>query len=121
MKLSDIQKPDDIRNISYAECEQLAEEIRSKIICTVSNNGGHLSSNLGAVEITLALHRVFHTPEDKLVFDVGHQAYTHKLLTGRNENFDSIRCFGGLSGFPKCSESEHAAESDRSVLSSSAQ
>ena len=107
MKLSDIQKPDDIRNISYAECEQLAEEIRSKIICTVSNNGGHLSSNLGAVEITLALHRVFHTPEDKLVFDVGHQAYTHKLLTGRNENFDSIRCFGGLSGFPKCSESEH--------------
>ena len=107
MKLSEIKQPDDIRNLSYDECKSLAEEIRETIIRTVSHNGGHLSSNLGAVEITLALHRVFHTPEDKFVFDVGHQAYTHKLLTGRAAQFDSIRCYGGLSGFPKCSESEH--------------
>ncbi|MDD3213590.1 MAG: 1-deoxy-D-xylulose-5-phosphate synthase [Eubacteriales bacterium] len=107
MKLSQIQKPDDIRNLSYGECQELADEIRETIIHTVSSNGGHLSSNLGAVEITLALHRVFHTPEDKFVFDVGHQSYTHKLLTGRACRFDSLRCYGGLSGFPKCSESEH--------------
>ena len=107
MKLTEIKQPDDVRNLSYGECDQLAEEIRETIIKTVSQNGGHLSSNLGAVEITLALHRVFHTPEDKFVFDVGHQAYTHKLLTGRAEQFDSIRCYGGLSGFPKCAESEH--------------
>jgi len=107
LKLSEIKQPDDIRNLSYGECDALAEEIRETIIKTVSHNGGHLSSNLGAVEITLALHRVFHTPEDKFVFDVGHQAYTHKLLTGRADRFDSIRCYGGLSGFPKCAESEH--------------
>ena len=107
MKLSQIQCPDDIRSLSYEECGELAEEIRETIIRTVSHNGGHLSSNLGAVEITLALHRVFHTPEDQFVFDVGHQAYTHKLLTGRADRFDSLRCYGGLSGFPKCSESEH--------------
>ncbi len=107
MKLTDIQQPDDIRNLSYAECDRLAEDIRETIIRTVSKNGGHLSSNLGAVEITIALHRVFHTPEDKLVFDVGHQSYTHKLLTGRAARFNTLRCYGGLSGFPKCSESEH--------------
>ncbi len=107
MKLTQIKEPDDIRQLGYPECEQLAEEIRDTIIRTVSANGGHLSSNLGAVEITLALHRVFHTPEDKLVFDVGHQSYTHKLLTGRACRFDTLRRYGGLSGFPKCSESEH--------------
>ena len=107
MKLEQIKQPDDVRNLGYAECASLAEDIRSTIIKTVSHNGGHLSSNLGAVEITLALHRVFHTPEDQFVFDVGHQSYTHKLLTGRADRFDSIRCYGGLSGFPKCSESEH--------------
>ncbi len=107
MKLSDIKQPDDIRHIGYPECEKLAEEIRETIIRTVSKNGGHLSSNLGAVEITLALHRVFHTPEDQFVFDVGHQSYTHKLLTGRACRFDTLRCYGGISGFPKCEESPH--------------
>lgn len=107
MKLEQIEKPDDIRALPYVECESLAEEVRETIIRTVSKNGGHLSSNLGAVEITLALHRVFHTPQDKFVFDVGHQSYTHKLLTGRACRFDTIRRYGGLSGFPKCDESEH--------------
>ncbi len=107
MKLEQIEKPDDIRALTYDECETLAEEVRETIIRTVASNGGHLSSNLGAVEITLALHRVFHTPQDKFVFDVGHQSYTHKLLTGRACRFDTIRRYGGLSGFPKCDESEH--------------
>lgn len=107
MHLSQIKSPADIRALSLGECQQLADEIRAKIIQTVSQNGGHLSSNLGAVEITMALHRVFHTPQDKLVFDVGHQSYTHKLLTGRYDQFDTLRQYGGLSGFPKCSESEY--------------
>lgn len=107
MKLSQITCPDDIRGLTRAECEALADEVRETIIRTVACNGGHLSSNLGAVEITLALHRVFHTPQDKLVFDVGHQSYTHKLLTGRAQQFCTLRRYGGLSGFPKCEESEH--------------
>jgi 1-deoxy-D-xylulose-5-phosphate synthase len=107
LKLSEISMPDDIRRLGYRECERLAEEIRETIIRTVSQNGGHLSSNLGAVGITLALHRVFHTPEDQFVFDVGHQAYTHKLLTGRACRFDTLRRYGGISGFPKCEESPH--------------
>lgn len=106
-ELSQIRCPDDIRSLSNEECIELADDIRTKIIQTVSRNGGHLSSNLGVVEITMALHRVFHTPQDKIVFDVGHQAYVHKLLTGRYAAFDTLRTFGGLSGFPKCSESEH--------------
>ena len=94
MDLSQIISPDDIRNLSYEECEDLADDIRTKIIQTVSKNGGHLSSNLGIVEITLALHRVFHMPEDKIIFDVGHQTYTHKLLTGRyNEFHTPLRLF----------------------------
>ena len=105
MDLSQIISPDDIRNLSYEECEDLADDIRTKIIQTVSKNGGHLSSNLGIVEITLALHRVFHMPEDKIIFDVGHQTYTHKLLTGRYNEFHTLRTYGGLSGFPKRSES----------------
>jgi 1-deoxy-D-xylulose-5-phosphate synthase len=107
LKLEQIEKPDDIRALPYDQCAALAEEMRETIIRTVSKNGGHLSSNLGAVEITLALHRVFHTPQDKFVFDVGHQSYAHKLLTGRSCRFDTIRRYGGLSGFPKCDESEH--------------
>ena len=107
MKLFQIKQPGDIRTLTVNQCQELAEEVRETIIKTVSHNGGHLSSNLGAVEITLALHRVFHTPEDQFVFDVGHQSYTHKLLTGRAERFSSLRCYGGLSGFPKCDESEH--------------
>lgn len=105
--LSQIKEPADIRTLSCEECEELADDIRAKIIQTVSKNGGHLSSNLGAVEITLALHRVFHTPEDKLVFDVGHQTYAHKLLTGRYDSFDTLRTYGGLAGFPRRSESEY--------------
>ena len=99
-ELSQIKDPADIRGLSREECEELADDIRTKIIQTVSQNGGHLSSNLGMVEITLALHRVFDTPKDKILFDVGHQAYAHKLITGRYEAFDTLRTYGGLSGFP---------------------
>jgi len=107
IELSQIKNPSDIRSLNREECEELADDIRTKIIQTVSQNGGHLSSNLGVVEITLALHRVFNTPEDKIVFDVGHQTYVHKLLTGRYEAFDSLRTYGGLSGFPRRCESEY--------------
>ncbi len=107
MELSQIRNPSDIQSLSYAECDELAEQIRARIITTVSHNGGHLSSNLGAVEITLALHRAFHTPEDKIVFDVGHQSYAHKQLTGREPRFDTLRTYGGISGFPMTAESEH--------------
>ena len=105
--LSEIKSPEDIRKLSMEECEELADDLRTKIIQTVSQNGGHLSSNLGIVEITLALHRVFDTPDDKIVFDVGHQTYAHKLLTGRYERFDTLRTYGGLSGFPRRCESEY--------------
>ncbi|MFH1512937.1 MAG: 1-deoxy-D-xylulose-5-phosphate synthase [Bacillota bacterium] len=107
MDLSKIKNPTDILNLTTQECRQLAKEIRETIIHTVSENGGHLSSNLGAVEMTIALHRAFHTPKDRIVFDVGHQTYTHKLLTGRYEKFHTLRTYGGISGFPKCCESEH--------------
>lgn len=107
MDLSQIKTPEDIRGLSFEECEVLADDIRTKIIQTVSQNGGHLSSNLGIVEITLALHRVFHMPEDKIVFDVGHQTYPHKLLTGRYEQFHTLRTYGGISGFPRKCESEY--------------
>ena len=107
IRLPDIRQPSDIRDLSVAECMELADDIRTKIIQTVSQNGGHLSSNLGVVEITMALHRVFDAPRDKIVFDVGHQAYVHKLLTGRFEQFDTLRQFGGISGFPRYEESEY--------------
>ena len=107
VSLAQIREPADIRQLNLEECEELADDIRAKIIQTVSQNGGHLSSNLGAVEITLALHRVFQTPKDKIVFDVGHQTYTHKLITGRFEQFDTLRCYGGIAGFPRRSESEY--------------
>ena len=106
-ELSHIHQPSDIRGLNREECEELADDIRTKIIQTVSQNGGHLSSNLGIVEITLALHRVFDTPKDKIVFDVGHQTYAHKLLTGRYHSFDTIRTYGGISGFPRRCESEY--------------
>lgn len=105
--LSQIKDPSDIRPLSVEECEELADDIRTKIIQTVAQNGGHLASNLGAVEITLALHRVFDTPRDKIIFDVGHQSYTHKLLTGRYNAFDSLRTYGGIAGFPRRTESEY--------------
>ncbi len=107
MDLSQIKQPSDIAGLTVQECRQLAKEIRETIIHTVSENGGHLSSNLGTVEMTIALHRAFHTPKDQIVFDVGHQTYAHKLLTGRYGKFHTLRTYCGLSGFPKCCESEH--------------
>ncbi|MBI5584839.1 MAG: 1-deoxy-D-xylulose-5-phosphate synthase [Deltaproteobacteria bacterium] len=101
--------PEDLKRLSLPELKQLAEEIRRTIIETVSKNGGHLAPNLGVVELTLALHRVFNSPEDKIVWDVGHQCYTHKLLTGRRDRFSTLRQLGGLSGFPKREESPHDA------------
>jgi len=105
--LSGIDHPDRLKELSPEQLEQLAEEIRQYIIQTVSTNGGHLASNLGVVELTLAMHRVFRSPRDKFVWDVGHQCYTHKLLTGRAERFTTLRKKDGLSGFPKRDESEH--------------
>lgn len=104
--LDRIQKPNDIKTISKREYEALAAEIRAFLIDRVSEQGGHLASNLGAVELTMALHLVMDFPEDKLIFDVGHQAYTHKLLTGRKDAFETLRTFGGMSGFPKRAESD---------------
>ena len=102
-----IQSPADLRALNDDELAALAAEIRELIIEAVSRNGGHLASNLGTVELTVALHRVFESPVDQIVWDVGHQAYAHKILTGRADRFDTIRRDGGLSGFPKRSESEH--------------
>lgn len=105
--LENITTPKDVKNLSNQQMETLAEEIRSKIIDTVSKNGGHLGSNLGLVETTLMLHKYFDVPKDKIVFDVGHQCYTHKLLTGRYERFDSLRTGEGISGFTNRFESEY--------------
>ena len=96
--LENIRSPQDIKNMSVKELNDLAAEIRTKIIGTVSKTGGHLGSNLGLVETTLVLHKLFDFPSDKLLFDVGHQCYTHKLLTGRLERFDTLRQSGGISG-----------------------
>ena len=106
MILDKIKKPNDIHKIALADFPQLAEEIRNFLLESVSKTGGHLASNLGVVELTLALHNVLDFPEDKLIWDVGHQAYTHKILTGRKEEFKTLRKEGGLSGFPKRSESD---------------
>jgi 1-deoxy-D-xylulose-5-phosphate synthase len=105
--LDTIQLPSDIKKLSVAELESLAQEIRETLIQTLSKTGGHLGPNLGVVELTLAMHYVFDTPADKFVFDVSHQAYIHKLLTGRRERFETIRQPGGLNGFMLRSESEH--------------
>ena len=105
MILEQIQKENDIQKISPKDYDLLASEIRSFLIEKISETGGHLGSNLGAVELTMALHLVLHMPEDKIIWDVGHQAYTHKLLTGRRDGFDSLRKYGGMSGFPKRKES----------------
>ena len=105
--LDQINSPQDLKELSVEELPQLAQEIREKIIAVVSRVGGHLASNLGAVELTIALHYVFDSPEDKIVWDVGHQSYTHKLLTGRKERFHTLRSYQGISGFPKKDESEH--------------
>ena len=106
MILEKIKEANDVKKLSLSECEQLAQEIRDFLIQSLSETGGHLASNLGVVEMTIALHRFLHFPEDKLVWDVGHQAYTHKILTGRKEQFATLRKTGGLSGFPKRKESD---------------
>lgn len=105
--LHTINSPDDLKKLPAASLDALACEIRRFIIDNVSRSGGHLASNLGTVELTLALHRVFRSPQDAIVWDVGHQCYTHKIITGRRDRFQTIRSRGGLSGFPKRSESEH--------------
>lgn len=105
--LPEIQGPDDVKKLSAEACKALATEIRQTIIQTVSRQGGHLASNLGDVELTLALHRAFNSPQDKLIFDVGHQTYAHKLITGRQEQFKTLRSYHGMSGFPCREESEH--------------
>lgn len=105
--LKNIKSPADIKNMSYGELNELAAEIRGVLIDTVSKTGGHLASNLGVVELTLAMHREFDSPRDKFVWDVGHQAYTHKLLTGRYDRFSTLRQENGLSGFTRPDESEH--------------
>ena len=105
--LEKINSPEDVKKLKIEEKKKLAEEIRKYILETVSENGGHLASNLGVVELTLALHSVFDTPKDKIVWDVGHQSYTHKIITGRREQFKTLRQKYGLAGFPKTSESEY--------------
>lgn len=107
--LDKINSPADVKKLSDKQLKQLAAEIRQLLIKVISHTGGHLAPNLGVVELTLALHKVFTTPQDKLVFDVGHQAYIHKIITGRREQFPTLRQYGGLSGFPKRCESEHDA------------
>lgn len=105
--LDTINSPEDIKKLNYEELEELSIELRDYIIEVVSKNGGHLASNLGVIELTLALHRVFDSPKDKIIWDVGHQSYVHKIITGRRESFKTLRTFGGISGFPKASESPH--------------
>ena len=105
--LESIKSPADIKSLDSKSLAALAEEIREKIVSVSAQSGGHLASNLGMVEATIALHRVFDCPRDSIVFDVGHQCYAHKLLTGRYESFDSIRTLGGISGFTNRGESEY--------------
>ena len=99
--LERIQKANDIKNLKKEELPVLAEEIREFLVETVSKTGGHLASNLGVIELTMAMHLVFQMPEDKIIWDVGHQSYTHKILTGRKDGFENLRKYGGMSGFPK--------------------
>ena len=105
--IENINSPKDIKNLNIDEMETLCEQIRQTIIKTVSKNGGHLASNLGIVEATLVLHKVFDTPLDKIVFDVGHQCYAHKILTGRYNDFATLRQKDGISGFTNIFESEY--------------
>ncbi|QAZ40627.1 1-deoxy-D-xylulose-5-phosphate synthase [Methylibium sp. Pch-M] len=105
--LSTIDQPADLRGLSRAELKQLAQELRDHVLTSVSQTGGHLSSNLGTVELTIALHHVFNTPQDRLVWDVGHQTYPHKILTGRRDRMAGLRQLGGISGFPRRDESEY--------------
>lgn len=105
--LEGIKSPQDLKNIPLRDLPALAQEIRQLIISTVSRNGGHMASNLGVVELTIALHRIFESPTDHIIFDVSHQSYAHKILTGRAEKFGNIRTSGGYSGYLEPTESEH--------------
>lgn len=105
--LEKISSPEDLKKLSIEEKKKLAQEIREYILKVVSENGGHLASNLGVVELTIALHSVFNMPKDKIVWDVGHQSYVHKIITGRREEFKTLRKLNGLSGFPKINESKY--------------
>ena len=107
MILESINSPADLRALDAAQLEVLAEEMRQVIIGSVTTHGGHLGSNLGVVELTLAMHRVFDSPDDIILWDTGHQAYPHKLVTGRTEGFAYLRQAGGMSGYPSRAESEH--------------
>ena len=107
--LDQIQRPADLKTLDRRELKKLADELRSFVLQTVSRTGGHLSSNLGTVELTVALHHVYDTPHDRIIWDVGHQSYPHKILTGRKDAMGTLRHFGGISGFPKRSESEYDA------------
>jgi len=107
--LDRVNNPQDLKQLKSAELKQLASEIREELVSVVSTNGGHLASNLGVVELTLAIHRVFDSPKDKIVWDVGHQVYTHKLVTGRKDKFSTLRQYKGISGFTSRNESEHDA------------
>ncbi|MEW6418890.1 MAG: 1-deoxy-D-xylulose-5-phosphate synthase [Nitrospirota bacterium] len=109
MYLDIIKSPSDLKKLSYPELKKLAEEMRQEIVYRVSKNGGHLASNLGVVELTIAIHYVFNSPVDKIIWDVGHQSYPHKLITGRYERFSDLRKYKGISGFPRREESEHDA------------
>ena len=104
--LEKINSPEDVKKLSAQEKKQLAEEIRKYIIEIVSENGGHLASNLGVVELTIALHSIFNVPKDKIVWDVGHQTYVHKIITGRKEELKTLRKLNGIAGFPKSKESD---------------
>ena len=105
--LDTLNSTSDLKALSEDKLEPLADEIRSFLIEKVEKNGGHLASNLGVIELTLAIHRVFDSPNDHVIFDVGHQAYVHKMLTGRRDRFDDLRIPGGLSGFTSAKESVH--------------
>ena len=107
MHLDSIRTPADLRNLGPAELRSLSAEIRTRLVEAVDRSGGHLGSNLGAVELTIALHRTFDSPHDIILWDTGHQAYVHKMLTGRLTDFDTLRQPGGLSGYPSRSESAH--------------
>ena len=109
MILDRIHSPEDLRALDGSELPLLCDELRGFLVTQVSRTGGHLASNLGVVELTVAIHRVFDTARDRLVFDVGHQCYVHKILTGRADRFPTLRQLGGISGFPKPCESAHDA------------
>ena len=114
--LSDIKSPADLKGLSAAQLDQLSGEIRSFLIEQVSKSGGHLGPNLGVVELTIAIHRIFQSPKDVVVFDTGHQSYVHKLLTGRIAGFEKLRQRGGVAGYPNRSESEHDVVENLSLI-----